>query len=131
MRHTTAFSRANNLQPRRPACLMTETTSNQRVCFLMRAGAETLDEYKRRHADVWPEMRDALSGAGWRNYSLFARDDGLIVGYVETDDFDAALAAMQDLAVNERWQLEMAPLFESHSAPDQALERLEEIFHLD
>jgi L-rhamnose mutarotase len=38
---------------------------------------------------------------------------------------------MQDLAVNERWQLEMAPLFESRSAPDQALERLEEIFHLD
>jgi L-rhamnose mutarotase len=105
--------------------------ATQRVCFLMHARVDTLDEYKRRHADVWPEMLDALRQAGWRNYSLFARGDGMIVGYVETDDFDAALAAMQHTAINERWQAEMAPLFEIQAAPDQALVRLEEIFHLD
>jgi L-rhamnose mutarotase len=38
---------------------------------------------------------------------------------------------MQDTAINERWQAEMAPLFEIQAAPDQALVRLEEIFHLD
>jgi L-rhamnose mutarotase len=97
----------------------------------MHARADTLDEYKRRHTDVWPAMLDALRQAGWRNYSLFARGDGMIVGYVETDDFDAALAAMQDTAINERWQAEMAPLFEIQAAPDQALVQLEEIFHLD
>ena len=102
-----------------------------RVCFLMRARAQTLDEYKRRHRQVWPEMLDALRRAGWRNYSLFARDDGLIVGYLETDDFDAALAAMQDSGVNDRWQAEMAPLFEIEQAPDQTLVQLEEIFHID
>ena len=96
----------------------------QRVCFLMRARADTLEEYKRRHAEVWPEMLAALSAAGWRNYSLFARGDGLIVGYVETDDFEAALAAMQDEDVNARWQAEMAPLFEIQAAPDSALEQL-------
>jgi L-rhamnose mutarotase len=97
----------------------------------MRARADTLEEYKARHSEVWPEMREALRQAGWRNYSLFARDDGLIVGYVETDDFDAALAAMQSSPVNERWQAEMAPLFEVRTAPDTSLVRLEEIFHLD
>jgi L-rhamnose mutarotase len=103
----------------------------QRVCFLMRARVETLEEYKRRHADVWPEMLEALSRAGWQNYSLFARADGLIVGYVETDDFEAALAAMQNEAVNARWQAEMARLFEIEAAPDSSMQRLEEIFHLD
>jgi L-rhamnose mutarotase len=97
----------------------------------MRARADTLEEYKARHREVWPEMLDALNRAGWRNYSLFAREDGLIVGYVETDDFEAALAAMQDEEVNARWQMEMAPLFEIEAAPDQSLVRLEEIFHLD
>jgi L-rhamnose mutarotase len=105
--------------------------AGRRVCFLMHARADTLDEYKARHAEVWPEMRDALEAAGWRNYSLFARPDGTIVGYVETDDFDAALAAMQRAEVNARWQAEMAPLFEIEAAPDRSLERLEEIFHLD
>jgi len=103
----------------------------KRVCFLMRARADTLEEYKRRHAEVWPEMLEALSRAGWQNYSLFARADGLIVGYVETEDFDAALAAMQEESVNARWQAEMAPLFEVEAAPDTSMLQLEEIFHLD
>lgn len=108
-----------------------EGSGPQRICFLMRANPETLDEYKRQHAAVWPDMLDALRRTGWRNYSLFAKEDGLIVGYVETDDFEAALAAMQDEEVNARWQAEMAPLFEIQAAPDSAMQQLPEIFHLD
>jgi L-rhamnose mutarotase len=103
----------------------------KRVCFVMRARVATLEEYKRRHADVWPEMLEALERAGWHNYSLFARADGVIVGYVEAEDFEAALAAMQEEAVNARWQAEMAPLFEIEAAPDASMQLLEEIFHLD
>ena len=62
----------------------------ERVCFLLRVRPDRLDEYRERHRAVWPEMRDALSATGWRNYSLFLRDDGLLVGYLETDDFAAA-----------------------------------------
>lgn len=62
----------------------------QRVCFLLKVRADRLDEYRERHAAVWPEMRDALSATGWHNYSLFLREDGLLVGYLETEDFAAA-----------------------------------------
>jgi len=61
-----------------------------RICFLLKVRADRLDEYKERHAHVWPEMREALSSTGWRNYSLFLRPDGLLIGYLETDD-DAVL----------------------------------------
>jgi L-rhamnose mutarotase len=104
---------------------------SERACFVMRVRRDALDEYTRRHADVWPEMREALTEAGWRNYSLYSVGDGMIVAYCETDDFQAALDAMQDKEVNSRWQAEMAPMFESQAAPDSALERLPEIFHLD
>ena len=53
-------------------------------------------------------MLDALATTGWHNYSLFLRDDGLLVGYLETDDFAAAQAAMEGTDVNARWQAEMA-----------------------
>jgi L-rhamnose mutarotase len=87
-------------------------------------------------------MRQALAEAGWHNYSLFLRDDGLLVGYVETADFEAALAAMAATEVNARWQAEMAPLFaiggasagggpSDPVAPDEAMQPLPEIFHLD
>lgn len=104
----------------------------QRVCFLLKVRQERLNEYRARHADVWPRMREALSGAGWHNYSLFLREDGLLVGYLETEDFEQARAAMDGTEVNTRWQAEMADFFEELDgvAPDAAMVPLTEVFHL-
>lgn len=105
----------------------------ERVCFLLRVRADRLEEYKERHRAVWAEMLDALRETGWTNYSLFARSDGLLVGYLETEDYSRAVAAMGERDVNARWQAEMAPFFElgGDAQPDTAAERLEEVFHLD
>ncbi|MEV5348448.1 L-rhamnose mutarotase [Streptomyces achromogenes] len=104
----------------------------QRVCFLLKVRADRLDEYRARHAAVWPEMLDALAAAGWHNYSLFLREDGLLVGYLETEDFAAAQARMAATDVNAHWQKEMAPFFESleGARPDEAMRPLTEVFHL-
>jgi L-rhamnose mutarotase len=104
----------------------------QRVCFLLQVRPERLAEYRERHRAVWPEMRAALSAAGWRNYSLFLRDDGLLVGYLECEDFDAARAAMDATEVNARWQAEMQGFFEELDGrrPDEQMRPLEEVFHL-
>ena len=105
----------------------------ERVCFVLRVRSDRLDEYRQRHEGVWPEMLGALRETGWRNYSLFLRADGLLVGYLETDDFASALDGMEAREVNARWQADMAPFFElpEGARPDTGLERLEEIFHLD
>lgn len=105
----------------------------QRVAFLLKVRSDRLDEYKARHREVWPDMLDALRATGWRNYSLFLRDDGLLVGYLETEDFDKARAEMSRQDVNARWQKEMAPFFESLDGrrPDEEMLPLEEVFHLE
>lgn len=104
----------------------------QRVCFLLKVRPERLAEYRERHKAVWPEMLAALRETGWHNYSLFLRDDGLLVGYLETPDFQAALQGMATREVNERWQREMAPFFEALEGrrPDEGMPALEEVFHL-
>jgi L-rhamnose mutarotase len=104
----------------------------RRVCFTLRVRPDRAAEYRRRHEAVWEEMREALSAAGWRNYSLFLADGGLVIGYLECDDFDQVVARMQDLDVNARWQAEMAPFFELDGGgpPDRAMVPLPEIFHL-
>ncbi|MFF2317868.1 L-rhamnose mutarotase [Arthrobacter sp. NPDC058097] len=103
-----------------------------RVCFRSSIKPELIDEYKRRHGAVWPEMLAALKAAGWNNYSLFLSRDGLLVGYVECDDFDKLRARMALTDVNARWQAEMASLFEnSGQAPDEGFQVLEEVFNLD
>ena len=105
----------------------------QRVAFLLKVRSDRLDEYKARHREVWPEMLDALRSTGWHNYSLFLRDDGLLMGYLETEDFDKALEEMSRTEVNARWQKEMAPFFESLDGrrPDEEMLPLEEVFHLE
>ena len=50
----------------------------ERVCFELRVRPERIDEYRERHRAVWPDMLAALRAAGWRNYSLFLRPDGLL-----------------------------------------------------
>jgi L-rhamnose mutarotase len=105
-----------------------------RICFLLKLCSENVEEYKERHAQVWPEMLDALRETGWHNYSLFLRPDGLLVGYLETPDFEkACAAAMKNHPVNTRWQAEMTPFFESSTegAADENMIPLAEIFHLD
>ena len=105
----------------------------KRVCFILKVRRERLDAYRAAHLAVWPEMLSALRETGWTNYSLFLSDDGLLVGYLETVDFDAALAAMAKREVNDRWQAEMAPYFEPlpGGRADTGLIRLEEVFHLE
>lgn len=104
-----------------------------RVCFLLKVKAEKIDEYRARHAAVWPEMLAALRESGWRNYSLFLREDGLLVGYLETEDFEQARAKMKLHPVNAKWQSEMAPFFESLAGggADDQMTPLQEVFHLD
>ena len=78
-------------------------------------------------------MLEALRDAGWHDYSLFLRDDGLLVGYFLTEDFAAAQAAMEATDVNARWQAEMAAFFSDldGAAARRRVLVLDEIFNLD
>ena len=105
----------------------------RRVCFTLQVVPEKIDEYRRRHAAVWPDMLAALRDAGWCDYSLFLRDDGLLVGYFMTENLDAARAAMGATTVNDRWQQEMAPFFVDPPGgrADTGMRVLDEVFNLE
>jgi L-rhamnose mutarotase len=104
-----------------------------RYCFLLQVRPDRMTEYVDRHRAVWPDMLAALRDTGWRNYSLFLRDDGLLVGYVEADDLAAAQAAMARTEVNTRWQSQMAQFFTGMDGrpPDEGFLLLTEVFHLE
>ncbi|MBI2190871.1 MAG: L-rhamnose mutarotase [Planctomycetes bacterium] len=105
----------------------------ERVCFLLKVKKDRIADYKKIHQNVWPDLLQALRETGWHNYSIFLRDDGLLVGYFETPSFQKALAGMKKREVNTRWQVMMAPYFEGIEGQraDEGLLRLEEVFRLD
>ena len=104
-----------------------------RVGFILKVKEALIDEYIRRHENVWPEMLDALRRSGWHNYSLFMRPDGTLFGYFETPTSLAnAVEAMSDEEINAEWKAEMTSFFEGTGGPaDQMMEELVEVFHLD
>ncbi|WNV88965.1 L-rhamnose mutarotase [Umezawaea sp. Da 62-37] len=104
-----------------------------RYCFRLQVRSEHLAEYRRRHREVWPEMLEALRDTGWRNYSLFLGEDGLLIGYVEADSLAEAQAAMAGTDVNRRWQAEMGQYFVDleGAPPDEGFRLLPEVFNLE
>jgi len=109
------------------------TGTTQRVCFQLQVDPARLDEYRERHAAVWPDMLRAIEASGRRNYSLFLRDDGLLIGYYEVDDDDHAQAALASDPRTAPWEAEMAGFFVAldGTRPDQGAPRLSEVFHLE
>ncbi len=107
-------------------------TPLKRVCFLLQVKPDRIEEYKSRHRAVWPEMLAALRETGWKNYSLFLRADGLLIGYLETENFEHSRAEMARREINQRWQRQMSDFFVQPEGlfPDQAMVLLEEVFHL-
>jgi L-rhamnose mutarotase len=104
-----------------------------RYCFLLQVRPDRLEEYTERHRAVWPDMLRALRDSGWSNYSLFLRNDGLLVGYVESEDLTAAQAAMAATEVNGRWQAQMGEFFTGLDGrgPDESFLVLPQVFHLE
>ena len=58
-----------------------------------------LDEYKRRHDNIWPEMKELLKSAGIKNYTIWNVGNELF-GYYECEkgiDFAAKTQAQSEI----------------------------------
>jgi len=96
--------------------------------------ADRLEEYKKYHADVWPEILDMIRQCNIRNYSIFYKDS-LLFAYFEYvgEDFVADMAKMAaDPKTQEWWDIMMpmqAPI--ETRAEGEWWATLEEVFHTD
>lgn len=61
-----------------------------------------LNEYKKRHDNIWPEMKEVLAAAGIRNYSIWNVGEDLF-GYYECDSVEEAGRIQSESDVVARW----------------------------
>jgi L-rhamnose mutarotase len=102
---------------------------SERRGFVLRVKPEKVDEYLAAHRDVWPEMLEALTAAGIRNYTIF-RAENVMFGYFEADDLERAGRYLTEQEVSSRWQDAMAELLVDR-VPDGGPAPLEEVFRLE
>lgn len=106
----------------------------ERVCFVLRIKKDLLKEYETRHKKIWPEMLDLLRKSGIQNYSIFLRDDGLMVNYFETEDLEGSFKIARSSPAYSRWQEAMAHYFEAESgdlSKSDSSGVLRQIFYLE
>jgi L-rhamnose mutarotase len=100
---------------------------------------DKVEEYKRLHAAVWPDVLDRIGECNIRNYSIYLRvlDDGqhYLFSYFEyiSDDFAADMAKMAADPATQKWWDCCKPCQKplKHRAPDEWWSPMEEVFHLD
>jgi len=104
----------------------------ERRCFLLKVKPGRLQDYLDAH-DVWQELLDVMREAGLRNYSMFYRPDGLLVGYLEGEDIQASLAKVAASDVSARWEAKMGEFFEAGPVDPEnsGYEWLTGYFHMD
>ncbi|TPJ64982.1 L-rhamnose mutarotase [Mesorhizobium sp. B2-7-1] len=98
--------------------------------------AEAMEEYKRVHAAVWPDVLEVISRANIRNYSIFLREpENLLFAYWEYhgDDFAADAARMGEAPAMRKWWELCDPMQQplTTRASGEWWAAMEEVFHLD
>lgn len=61
-----------------------------------------LEEYIHRHDNIWPELKDVLSEAGIRNYTIWNVGSDLF-GYYECDSIEKAGKVQSNSPVVKKW----------------------------
>ena len=93
---------------------------------------ENLDEYKKLHADVWPDVLKMIGECNIRNYSIYHKD-AMMFSYFEYvgDDFDADMAKMAADPTTQKWWDVCKPLLDplETRAPGEFWANMEEVFH--
>ena len=104
-----------------------------RHCFLLKVRPERLADYRAAHAAVPRAMLEAIAASGWSNYSIFTDESGLIVGYVEADDFDASRALISASPARAEWDALIGEYFEplDPARPAEGMRQLSLAFTLE
>ena len=106
----------------------------KRYGSVVRIRPEKIDEYKRCHAEVWPEILSMISACNIHNYSIYLKD-GLLFSYFEYtgDDFEADMAKMAADPKTQEWWAYVKPMQTPLDTRKvgQWWAEMEEVFHLD
>lgn len=106
----------------------------KRYGMVIRVRPEKLDEYRRLHTAVWPEVLRMLAECNIRNYSIYHKD-GYLFSYFEYlgSDFAADMARMAADPATQQWWSVCKPCQEplSTRAPGEWWADMEEVFHCD
>jgi L-rhamnose mutarotase len=101
-----------------------------RIAFKMQLFPGYEEEYKKRHDELWPELKQLLKAAGISDYSIFLDTaTNSLFGVMKAED-PAKLDNLPTTPVMQKWWKHMAHIMEANPDNSPVQTPLEEVFHL-
>ena len=102
-----------------------------RNAFKMKLKPGCVEEYKKRHDEIWPELAQAHTDAGISDYSIYFDEESLsLFAFQKLSDGNTA-GSLKDLEIVKRWWDYMADLMETNPDSSPVVAPLREVFHMD
>ena len=99
--------------------------------FKMKLKAGFAEEYKKRHDEIWPELKEVISKAGISDYSIFLDEETLTLFAVQKLTDDNTADEIPNNRIVRKWWDYMADIMEYNPDNIPVVIPLKEVFHVD
>jgi len=103
----------------------------ERLAFKMHLNEGQKEEYKKRHNELWPELRQLLKSAGVSEYSIFLDEETNILFAFQKVSGDGGSQNLGQTEIVQKWWAYMADIMETNDDNSPKMAPLDELFFME
>ena len=103
----------------------------KRYAFKLKLKPGCIEEYKKRHDEIWPELKKLLHDAGIRDYSIFLDEGTNNLFAVQKVVSESGSQDLGQTEIVKKWWAYMADIMDTNPDNSPVSIPLEEVFHMD
>lgn len=102
-----------------------------KLAFKMKLKPGFKDEYKKRHDEIWPELKALVKENGISDYTIFLDEETNILFAVQQQDGTLSSQDLGKTEIVQKWWAYMADIMETNTDNSPVSKPLIEVFHMD
>ena len=103
----------------------------KRIAFKMYLNEGQKEEYKKRHHEIWPQLKQLLKEAGVREYSIFLDEETNTLFAFQKVSGDGGSQDFGQIEIVQKWWVFMKDIMETNEDNSPVSATLEEVFFLE
>jgi L-rhamnose mutarotase len=108
-----------------------QSDMHMRLAFKMKVHPGVIEEYKKRHEKIWPELHKLLKDAGISEYSIFFDEETHVLFAFQKQTGENGSQDLGQTEIVQKWWKYMADLMDTHPDSSPVSTPLEEVFFME
>jgi L-rhamnose mutarotase len=103
----------------------------KRFGFKMKLKPGFKEEYRKKHSEIWPELKELLKKSGISDYSIFLDEETNILFAVQKQSGEESSQDLGKTAIVQKWWAYMADIMDTNPDNSPVTVPLEEVFYME